>query len=299
MNVYGRFGMILAIDIGNSSVSCGIFQMHPAAELAVNGMECVCRFKIAAKHLTADEYMLLFCQFLSMYRISPAETCSVFHRDTGNASDNTGVLDACVIASVVPELTETIAKVARQLTGAQPLLIGQGVRTGFGIKIRNPEQLGADIVANIAGALLYAEPPLIVLDVGTATTITYVNCNKDIIGTIIIPGLTVSMAALTDSAALLSDVPLERPQELLGKTTSESIRSGVIGGHTLMIDGFLRNIREQYAAENGDAKIGLIASGGLAEAILPCCRNKFRYVADLTLQGAVSLYMKNGPGKRL
>ena len=113
------------------------------------------------------------------------------------------------------------------------------------------------------------------------------------------PGLAVSMAALTDSAALLSNVPLDKPQELLGKTTGESIRSGVIGGHALMIDGFLRNIREQYTAENGENKIGLIASGGLAEAILPCCRNKFRYVADLTLLGAVSLYLKNGPGKRL
>ena len=293
--------MILAIDIGNSSISCGIFENQPAADLAVTDMECLCRFKIAAKHLSADEYMLLFYQFLTMYRISPAETCSILEHDhdTKTAANETRILDACVVASVVPELTETIARVARQLTGRKPLLIGQGVRTGFGIKIRNPEQLGADIVANIAGAFLYTEPPFVVLDVGTATTITYVDCNKDVAGTIIIPGLAVSMAALTDSAALLSNVSLEKPQELLGKTTSESIRSGVIGGHTLMIDGFLRNIREQYAAENGEKKIGLIASGGLAEAILPCCRNKFQYVADLTLQGAVSLYLKNGPAKRL
>lgn len=292
--------MILAIDIGNSSVSCGIFKNHnPGDECSAHGMECICRFKIASKHLSADEYMLLFCQFLTMYRILPADTCAVFNRDEIKQTDETRVLNACVIASVVPALTETITKVARQLTGTQPLLIGQGVRTGFGIKIRNPEQLGADIVANVAGALLYAEPPFIVLDVGTATTITYVDCNMNVAGTIIIPGLTVSMAALTDSAALLSNVSLEKPQELLGKSTSESIRSGVIGGHTLMIDGFLRNIREQYAEENGEQKIGLIASGGLAEAILPFCRNKFRYVADLTLQGAVSLYLKNGSGKRL
>ena len=143
------------------------------------------------------------------------------------------------------------------------------------------------------------EPPFVILDVGTATTITYVNFSGELLGMIIIPGIAVSMAALTDSAALLSRVSLEKPEELLGKSTSESIRSGVVGGHALMIDGFLRNIREQYAAENGESKLGLIATGGLAEAILPYCRNRFVYAENLTLEGAVSLYLKNGPGKRI
>ena len=87
-----------------------------------------------------------------------------------------------------------------------------------------------------------------------------------------------------------------KPQELLGKSTGESIRSGVIGGHALMIDGFLRNIREQYLHEG--EKIELIATGGLAEAILPCCRNKFRYIENLTLLGAVRLYSQNQPFRK-
>lgn len=283
--------MILAIDVGNSSISCGVFKTSAVTDPSA----CICKFKIAAKQLSADEYMLTLCQFLSLYGIIPANAFS------GNteADDASKMLDACVIASVVPALTETISRAARKLTGVRPLLIGQGVRTGFGIKIRNPEQLGADIVANTAGAFLYTEPPFVVLDVGTATTITYVNSRKELLGTIIMPGLTVSMAALTDSAALLYHDSLEKPEEILGKSTSEAIRSGVVGGHTLMIDGFLRNIREQYAAENEDTKIGLIATGGLAEAILPYCRNRFLYVSDLTLQGAVNLYQKNGPGKRI
>ncbi len=301
--------MILAIDIGNSSVSCGVYKNAVDTDLTADAT-CLCRFKIAEKHLSEDEYMLLIHQFLSLHGIR-------FHRPDArpNTSDgqwidnpymddqplsdiqDVGMLNACVIASVVPSLTDTIARAAKRLTGVQPLLIGHGVRTGFGIKIQNPEQLGADLVANVAGAFLYVEPPFVVLDVGTATTLTYVSSQKEVLGTIIMPGIAVSMAALTDSAALLSTVSLEKPQALLGRSTSESIRSGVIGGHALMIDGFLRNIRETYPSD--DKKLSLAATGGLAPSILPYCRNKFSYVADLTLRGAVSLHIKNGPGKRL
>ncbi len=286
--------MILAIDIGNSSVSCGVYKNASEIDLTADDA-CLCRFKIAEKHLSEDEYMLLIYQFLSLHGIrflTPDDQPSSL-----SVSRDVGVLDACVIASVVPSLTNTIARAARRLTGVQPLLIGHGVRTGFGIKIQNPEQLGADLVANVAGAFLYVEPPFVVLDVGTATTITYVSAQKEVLGTIIMPGIAVSMAALTDSAALLSTVSLEKPQELLGRSTSESIRSGVIGGHALMIDGFLRNIRETYPCD--DKKLSLIATGGLAPSILPYCRNKFSCVTDLTLRGAVSLHSKNGPGKRL
>lgn len=284
--------MILAIDIGNSSVSCGVFANAAGAGLTADDA-CLCRFKIAAKHLSEDEYMLLIGQFLSLHGIG----FRLSNDQTASTIPSSRTLDACVIASVVPSLTDTIARAAKRLTGVQPLLIGHGVRTSFGIKIQNPEQLGADIVANVAGAFLYVEPPFVVLDVGTATTITYVSPQKEILGTIIMPGIAVSMSALTDSAALLSTVSLEKPQELLGRSTSESIRSGVIGGHALMIDGFLRNIRETYPCD--DRKLSLVATGGLAVSILPYCRNKFLQVTDLTLRGAVSLHAKNGPGKRL
>lgn len=285
--------MILALDIGNSSISCGVFSLTSNTDIASSKIpESICSFKIASKSLSFDEYLLLFYQFLKLYSIVPAE--SFYSYAPGLKSDelteHTPSLKAAVISSVVPSLTETICKVAKVLTGSHPLIIGAGIRTGFGIKIKNPEQLGADIVANTAGAMLYADTPFVILDVGTATTITYVNKDKELLGTIIIPGIAVSLSALTDSAALLSTVPLDKPQELLGKTTSDSIRSGVLGGHALMIDGFLRNIREQYPSEE---KIGLIATGGLAECILPFCRNRFQYIHDLTLIGAFTLFRKN------
>ena len=284
--------MVLAVDIGNSSISCGVFQRPDTLSLHQQEPKCVCRFKIASKQLSADEYLLLFSQFLHFHRIRPADSFFDFN-DTLIPPKTDRTLHSCVIASVVPSLTDMITKICRTLTGSQPMLISPGIRTGFGIKIRNPEQLGADIVANIAGAFLFAEAPFVVLDVGTATTITFVNVNKELTGTIIIPGLSVSMAALTDSAALLSPAGLEHPQELLGKTTNEAIRSGVVGGHAIMIDGFLRNIREQYNAEINDQKLQLIATGGLANAVLPYCRNKFCYTEDLTLLGALHLLLKN------
>ncbi|MBQ7932562.1 MAG: type III pantothenate kinase [Clostridia bacterium] len=170
---------------------------------------------------------------------------------------------------------------------------GQGTRTGFGIKIKNPEQLGADIVANTTAALAVCEPPLVILDVGTATTLTVVDENRDLLGIVIMPGLKISMSALSLSAAQLSDVRLERPEELIGRDTSSSIRSGVINGQIYAIDGFIRNVREQLHTKESGKSLGLIATGGLANYVLPYMRNKFTYDETLTLSGEVYLFRKN------
>jgi len=272
--------MLLAMDVGNSSISCGVFDLHNWDTDYLP----VCRFKISSQSLSADEYKLLFLQFLQLYGIRSASEVHSSKQDVCIVPE----LDACVISSVVPSLTNKMLQVGKFLAGCNPLLIGQGVRTGFGLRIKNPEQLGADIVSNVAGALKLSVPPFAVLDVGTATTITFVNNMRDLIGTVILPGIMVSMEALSNAAALLNDVSLEKPEDILGKNTSESVRSGVIGGHAYAVDGFIRNIREQYCIE-GD-RLNLIASGGLADCVLPWCRNKFLYVEDLTLIGAACLY---------
>lgn len=265
--------MLIAFDIGNSSISIGVFELpsdsnDPAPRLLTS-------FKISNKSYSSDEYTLLIRDFISRSGIDvKAVNCSV-------------------ISSVVPELTDLIAVTAYQLSGESPLMIDQGVRTGFGIRIKNPEQLGADIVSNVAAALHYVKPPFVVLDMGTATTLTYVNTNVEVLGTIIIPGLKVSMTALSESAALLSPVPLEYNQELIGRDTQSSIRSGVINGNVYMIDGFIRNIREKMIPAGSDEKLGLIATGGLANRILPYLRNRFTYQENLTLLGAAYLYLKN------
>lgn len=281
--------MVLAIDIGNSSISCGVFDINHWKY----DNSSVCSFKIASQNLSADEYTILFLNFLQLHSIRISDSLykkfPSYKSPVINSSDP-DYLNACVISSVVPALTDTISQVAHLITGNQPLLINQGIRTGFEIKLKNPEQLGADIVANIAAALHITQPPFVVLDVGTATTLTFVNAKRELTGAVILPGVVVSMEALSHSAALLSDVPLQKPVEILGKNTSESVRSGVILGHAYSIDGFIRNIREQYCDEE---KLSLIATGGLAESILPSCRNKFSYIRDLTLIGAVNLLLNH------
>lgn len=273
--------MLLALDIGNSSISVGVFELPADHEPRLRTS-----FKISNKSYSSDEYTLLIRDFLSRSGIR-TNTVSV----TDGLSADT--IDCSVISSVVPEFTELLTVTAEQLCGQPPLMIDQGIRTGFGIRIKNPEQLGSDIVSNIASALHHAKPPFVVLDMGTATTLTVVNTNVEIVGTIIIPGLKVSMTALTESAALLSPVPLDYNEELIGRDTQSSIRSGVINGNVYMIDGFIRNIREKIIAPGKEEKLGLIATGGLAKRILPYMRNKFIYHENLTLEGEAYLYCRN------
>ncbi len=280
--------MLLALDIGNSSISAGVFSL----DADKNSHTLICKFKISSKFMTADEYVIAIHNFLQFYKIQSQIELDDLQKENNSDPDRC-YIDCAVIASVVPALTDILAKAVIQLCGKPPFIIGQGTRTGFGIKIKNPEQLGADIVANTTAALAVCEPPLVVLDMGTATTLTVVDGNRDILGTIIMPGLKISMSALSLSAAQLNDVRLERPEELIGRDTSSSIRSGVINGQILAIDGFIRNVREHLQTKESGKALGLIATGGLANYVIPYTRNKFLYDETLTLSGEVHLFRKN------
>ncbi len=271
--------MLLALDIGNSSISVGVFSF------TIQDPDLICQFKISNKSYSSDEYALLIMDFLHRYNIS------VYSAKESSSTDR--MLDAAVLSSVVPELTDLLSDAAKRLCGQSPLCIDRGIRTGFGIRINNPEQLGSDIVANVAGALHCAKPPLIILDMGTATTLTVVSTNVEVLGTIIMPGLKVSMAALSDSAALLGPVSLDYHDKLIGRDTESAVRSGVINGNVYMIDGFVRNLRELLLASGCDEKLQLVATGGLAQKVIPYTRNKFTYSEHLTLYGLAYLYQKN------
>ncbi len=275
--------MLLALDIGNSSISAGVFELNSTS----CGAALVCKFKISSRFMTSDEYVVAINNFLAFNKI---QSCISDGKDEMECSKR---VDCSVISSVVPALTDILAKALTQLCGKLPFIVSQGIHTGFGIKIKNPAQLGADIVSNTTAALMIVETPLVILDMGTATTLTVVDDNRDILGTIIMPGLKISMSALSLSAAQLSDVRLERPEELIGRDTSCSIRSGVINGQILAIDGFVRNVREQLRIKESGKTLGLVATGGLANYVIPYTRNKFIYDETLTLSGEVYLYRKN------
>lgn len=271
--------MLLAIDIGNSSISVGVFTVS-----ADSAPQSVTTFKINSRDFSADELTLYLKDFLSRSHIYTA---------MDNPDNCDRVLDASVVSSVVPKLTGVVSVAMQKLCGKPPFIISNGIRTGFGIQIKNPEQLGTDIVCNSAAAITLANGPLVVLDMGTATTISVIDKNLTIVGTIIAPGVQISLDALYESAAQLSDNVMDQNIPLIGKDTKSSISSGVILGSAFMIDGFLRNIREELHCKETAEKLSLIATGGLAPMVLPYLKNKFVYVDSLTLQGAALLYQKN------
>lgn len=260
--------MLLALDIGNSNISIGVFELS-----IYQSPKLVSNFKISSANLSSDEYVIRINELLSSKKIN-CITCAV-------------------ISSVVPNLTDTLYRAAEKVCGKKPFVITNGIRTGLNISIKNPEQLGSDIVCNCAAALELVKGPAVILDMGTATTLTVIDKKLTIIGSIIIPGMKVALEALFNSAAQLSDTVLEKNVELIGKDTKSAISSGVLNGNALMIDGFVRNIREELGITGGETKLSLIATGGLSGYILPFLRNKFTFNETLTLFGLALLYQKN------
>lgn len=262
--------MLLAIDIGNSSTSVGIFDITDKSS-----PEILYDFKITSRDSSADEYTIILKDFIS--RISA----------------DSAFIDATVISSVVPSLTDKFIRAAKNICCKHPFIISSGIRTGFGIKIKNPDQLGSDIVCNVAAALKSVSSPIIILDMGTATTLTAIDGKNCILGTIIIPGIKISLEALYNSAAQINDIVLSDSNDLIGRDTKSSICSGIINGNAFMIDGFVRNIRDEFKSLDHDCKPQLIATGGLAELILPHLRNNFLFDKNLTLKGLAVLYCLN------
>ncbi len=256
--------MLLAVDIGNTNIRFGIFEGN--ADLMT------CSFAIASSPVrTTDEYYFIIKQMLS-------EFSGIFP-------------DRSVISSVVPSITDRIAAAVSKLCNKEPFMIGSGTRTGFPINIDIQSQLGADIVSNTAYAFELANPPFIIVDLGTATTVTAVDSERRLLGTAIIPGAAVSLNALSSECALLTDVSLKRPKSIIGKNSQDSICCGSFLSHVYAIDGFVREIRNMLC--NSSKECVLLGTGGLADVILPSCENRFFIINDMTLRGAAQLFYNN------
>lgn len=261
--------MLLAFDIGNSGISFGVFSLRSQTP------ELLLKARIASNlHRTRDEYIILIRSILDLHRISADE------------------INASAISSVVPELTSVIADAASYFSGTAPLLIGPGTKTGLNIRIDNQTQLGADIVANTVAAISRFSAPAVVADLGTATTLAIVDADHALTGAIICPGLQIARDSLARAASQLSGSDLRRPDSLVGKNTRDSVNSGLINGHILMLDGFIRELRHQLCAQY-ETKLTLVATGGLADYVIPYCRNKFTVIPALTLFGVAEIFQKN------
>jgi len=188
----------------------------------------------------------------------------------------------------VPPLTEIFRTAAEQIVGSRPLVVGAGVKTGLNIMIENPASLGSDIVAASVAAMQDFPLPVIVVDMGTATTITVVDKGNRFVGGAIFPGVALSMNALSSGTSLLQKVPIEAPVKCINGGTTESMQSGAVFGNAAMLDGMIDRFEQELGCE-----ASVVATGGIAAKIVPHCKREIAYEEDLLLKGLGIIYNKN------
>ena len=253
--------MILAVDIGNSNIVFG----------GVEKDQILFEARIRTESTkTSDEYCVDLKIILDVYHVKPED------------------IEGAIIASVVPQVLNSVKTALMKLTGKAPLVVGPGLKTGLNIKIDNPSQVGADLVVGCVAALREHKAPLIVIDMGTATTMIVVDRNGAFIGGSIIPGVKISMDALSGRTALLPGLQLDAPKHAIGRNTIDCMRSGIMMGTACMLDGMV----ERMEAELGE-KTTVVLTGGIAKFIAPICRTEMIYDKDLLIKGLVALYRDN------
>ena len=253
--------MILSIDIGNSNINIGAY---------CNGGLLFLTHIVSEAGKTEVEYAVLLHHILHLHRLSEQN------------------LKGAVISSVVPQLSPVL-KAAVQLTSPVPVMqIGPGVKTGLNIRIDNPAQLGADFVAAAVGAFEKYPLPVIIVDFGTATKISIVDRSRSFIGGSIMPGVRVSLDALSNRAAQLPHISLEPPAPVIGTNTVDCMKSGVLLGSASMIDGMI----ERYEEKAGPAA-SIVATGESVVAVAPFCRHKLLVDKTLRLDGLYAVWKKN------
>lgn len=257
--------MLLAVDIGNSNITLGVFQ----------GGALRMRAKVSVQtRRSADEYAAVLYDLLRMRAIAPEE------------------LSGCILSSVVPDLTELVEEAVRGVTGMAAVRVGPGIRTGFRIRIDDPTQLGGDLVADALAALTEYGAPVVIIDAGTVTTIAVVDRARTYLGGCILPGIRSSAALLKEAAALLPPIELAGAEEdCLGRTSAEAMRCGLLFGSAMMVDGFL----DRYTALPGVEGARCVATGGSARLVTARCRHAVTQDPDLTLKGLRDLYALNRP----
>ena len=256
--------MILVVDIGNSNVVIG----------GVRGDEIVFEARVRTDSTkTSDEYCIDLKNILDIYGVDVKQ------------------VEGAIIASVVPQVLNTFQTAVRKLTGHKALVVGPGLKTGLNIAIENPAQTGADLVVGSVAALREHAAPLIVIDMGTATTMVVLDKNGALVGGSISPGVKISLDALTERTALLPGLQLDQPKKAIGRNTIDCMRSGIMLGAACMIDGMIERMEEELGY-----KTTVIATGGIGRFVIPMCRHEIIYDKDLLVKGLAALYRDNKRG---
>lgn len=197
-------------------------------------------------------------------------------------------IEGAILSSVVPPLNSTILSAVEKICGFRPMLVGSGMKTGLNIIMDNPKTVGSDMIVDAVAAVREYPCPIIVIDMGTATTMSVVDQAGNYIGGVILPGLKVSLDSLSGKAAQLPYISLDVPNKVIGKNTIDCMRAGIMYGNASMIDGII----DRMEAELG-MTASVVATGGLAKFITPLCKHQIAYEDDLLLKGLLILYNKN------
>ena len=256
--------MILAIDIGNSNIVIG----------CIEGGVIQNETRIATDLVkTSDQYCFDLKNMLSLSDVPVARLKDV------------------IISSVVPPVLNSMRTAVLKLTGKKPFVVGPGIKTGLNILLDNPQQVGSDLIVAAVAALREYKPPLILIDMGTATTISVINKDRAYLGGCICPGVRISAEALSSRAALLPGINLDQPRRAIGKNTTDCMRSGIMLGAACMLDGMIERMEQELGE-----RATVVATGGIARFVLPMCRREIAYDRNLLLKGLAVLYQMNRKG---
>jgi len=256
--------VLFTCNIENTNIFLGVF----------DGQTNVFNSRLATSdRKSSDEYAILISNIFSMYHVALLS------------------INGAIISSVVRPLNAILSQAIEKLMHVKPLMVGPGLKTGLNIKTDIPSQVGADIVANAVAAVSLARYPMVLVDFGTATTLTGINENGELCGVMICPGVRSSLDALSAQAAELPSVAPESPKHLFGKNTVDAMVSGIVNGYASMIDGLLDRIADEWHTE----KVDVIATGVFADPVLAYCRcrHDIQYEPNLALLGLHRIYNLN------
>lgn len=255
--------MILAIDIGNTNIVLG----------CCRGEEVLFRERVSTVHTsTVLEYAAMLKTAFEMNDIAPES------------------IHGAIISSVVPAVTTTMKAAVEKYVHTTPLVVGPGIKTGLRIHIDNPAQLGSDLVVDAVAGIHNYPLPQIIIDMGTATTISVLDRDGGYRGGMILPGVVVSHDSLISRTAQLQKIAFEVPKNLIGRNTIDCMKSGILYGSAGALDGLIDRISDELGEP-----CTVIATGGLSGVVAPLCRNKIILDDDLLLKGLLILYNKNKP----
>ncbi len=253
--------MLLTIDIGNTNITLGLFEGDHLCSTA----------RLSTAHgKTPDQYAVDIQQVLALH------------------GADIHLIRDCIVSSVVPSVGSAVCAAVELLCGVAPLMLGPGVKTGLNIRIDNPAQLGADLAAGAAGALGRYPLPCIIVDMGTATTLSVLDRNGNFLGGSIAAGVRLTLQALAEGTAALPSLHPAAPKAVIGRNTVDCMQSGIVYGTAAMLDGLIDRMEEELGEP-----ATVVATGGLAKEIIRHCKKDILYNENLLLDGLKAIYEKN------